>query len=103
MTDFPPPTDVLSAKLNLDTGRITWAELQRHFARGVVLKAGPGLDLVEAATAIAEDDSARVQDWMAQSSLARAQDADALDWQARQPVFWAVVVAPWVLVQEIRQ
>lgn len=23
------------------------------------------------------------------------------DWHARQPMFWAVVVAPWVLVQEV--
>jgi hypothetical protein len=27
---------------------------------------------------------------------------DAEDWHARQPQFWAVVVAPWVLVQEIQ-
>jgi hypothetical protein len=26
---------------------------------------------------------------------------DAEDWHARQPRFWAVVVAPWVLVQEV--
>jgi crotonobetainyl-CoA:carnitine CoA-transferase CaiB-like acyl-CoA transferase len=29
-----------------------------------------------------------------------AELADAEDWHARQPMFWAVVVAPWVLVQE---
>jgi hypothetical protein len=27
---------------------------------------------------------------------------DAEDWHARQPQFWVVVVAPWVLVQEVR-
>jgi hypothetical protein len=27
--------------------------------------------------------------------------SDAEIWHARQPMFWAVVVAPWVLVQEV--
>jgi len=30
----------------------------------------------------------------------RADDVDARDWERRNPVLWAVVVAPWVLVQE---
>jgi hypothetical protein len=28
---------------------------------------------------------------------------DARDWLERQPVFWAIVVAPWVLIQEIKE
>jgi hypothetical protein len=34
--------------------------------------------------------------------IARAEMPDAEDWHARQPQFWVVVVAPWVLVQEVR-
>jgi hypothetical protein len=93
--------EVLRARLNLETGRIDWAELQRHFARGVVIRVGPGLDLVEVAGRFAEDDQAAVAAWLAAGALAKADAVDARGWQQRQARFWAVVVAPWVLVQEI--
>ena len=49
---------------------------------------------------MAENDAATVQELLAEGRIARAELADAEDWHARQPMFWAVVVAPWVLVQE---
>ncbi|MFN3543971.1 MAG: DUF2288 domain-containing protein [Thiobacillus sp.] len=94
------PRDILRAKLNLETARIAWPELERHFARGVVIKVAAGMDLVDAALEIAEDNAATVQAWLADGRLARAEPADAEDWHARQSSLWAVVVAPWVLVQE---
>lgn len=94
------PRDILRAKLNLETARIAWPELERHFARGVVIKVAAGMDLVDAALEIAEDNAATVQAWLADGRLARAELADAEDWHARQSSLWAVVVAPWVLVQE---
>jgi hypothetical protein len=33
--------------LNVQTGKIAWRELARHFARGVVICVGPGQDLVQ--------------------------------------------------------
>lgn len=95
-----PDQELLSARINLDTGRIAWEELQRHFARGVVVKVAAGLDLVEAASAMARDESDQVRVWLASGQLARAETADAIAWNERQARFWAVVVAPWVLVQE---
>ncbi|MDA8127479.1 MAG: DUF2288 domain-containing protein [Betaproteobacteria bacterium] len=95
------PSDLLRAKLNLETAQLAWPELERHFARGDVIKVAPGLDLVDVALRVAENDSASVQAWLADGRIARADLADAEDWHARQPMFWAVVVAPWVLVQEV--
>lgn len=92
--------ELLSAKLNLETGRIAWPELQRHFARGHVVKVAAGLDLVEVALAMARDDAGVLQSWLASGAVVRADTADALAWNQRQSRFWAVVVAPWVLVQE---
>ena len=94
------PSDILRAKLNLETARLAWPELERHFARGVVIKVAAGMDLVDAALEIAEDNTASVQAWLADGRIARAGASDAEDWHARQPRFWAVVVAPWVLIQE---
>jgi hypothetical protein len=86
--------------LNSQTGRIGWDELQRHFARGVVLVAAPGLDLIDVAARLVEDNAASVQAWTDTGALQRADLDRARDWEARRPEFWAVVVAPWVVVQE---
>jgi hypothetical protein len=94
------PSDILRAKLNLETAQLQWSELERHFARGSVIKVAPGMDLVEAALQVAGNNAAAVQQWMVDGRIARAELVDAEDWHARQPMFWAVVVAPWVLVQE---
>ncbi len=97
---MPAATDLLRAKLNLETARIAWAELQRPFARGVVIKVAPSMDLVDAAAHVAGNNAAVVQEWLADGRIARATACDAEDWHARQPIFWAVAVAPWVLIQE---
>lgn len=94
------PSDILRAKLNLETARLAWPELERHFARGVVVCVQPGFDLVEAALQVAENNAEAVQAWLADGTLARAGMDDAQRWHEARQLFWAVVVAPWVLVQE---
>jgi len=59
------------------------------------------MDLVDAALHVAENNPVTVEAWLAEGRIARAELADAEDWHARQPMFWTVVVAPWVLVQEV--
>ena len=91
----------LRQKINLETARLNWPELARFFARGVVIKAAPDIDLIETAARIAENDTQAVEAWMQSGQLQRASDSDARAWNDRESTFWSVVVAPWVLVQEI--
>ena len=91
----------LSLKLNTETAKLSWPELQPHFARGVVVKVLHGTDLVEVAARFAADDASQVEQWLQTGQIARASTDDAADWVARSPLFWAVVAAPWVLVQEV--
>lgn len=93
--------EILRAKINAETGQLGWKELERHFARGVVIKVERGLDLVDVATRIAQDDKAVVERWLNEGRIARASAEDAADWNQRRPMFWAVVTAPWVLAQEV--
>lgn len=93
--------EILRAKLNAETGKLAWRELERHFARGVLVKVAGDLDLVDVALAVARDDKAAVEAWLAAGRIARASTEDALTWHAQQSRFWAVVAAPWVLVQEV--
>lgn len=98
MTD---PIEILHAQLNGETGKLSWHELERHFARGVVIRVARSLDLVAVAASITRDDKAAVERWLNEDLIGRASTEHALDWQQRQPHFWAVVTAPWILVQEV--
>ncbi len=83
------------------TARIDWKDLEPHFARGELLEVDASLDLVEVAQALIDDNSAAVKGWMQQNLLTSLADARAADWHQRDPdTLWAVVIRPWVLVQE---
>ena len=97
MTDT---TNALYVKLLGETARITWEELQPFFARGALLWVAGEVDLVAVALAVAEDDQASVAAWLGSGHLARLEEDRAENLLARDPELWAVVVAPWVLVQE---
>jgi hypothetical protein len=90
----------LHDKINRETARINWSELERHFAHGAVVWVSHELDLVEAALRIAHDDKEHIVRWMAEGKLAKVSDAQALAWQAANALLWASVVSPFVLVQE---
>lgn len=90
----------LKAKLNTETARIRWSELERHFAHGALITIEPGLDLIDAAAAMAQDDKAAVQAWLSSGQLHRTAAEEALRWSGDDAELWCVVVAPWVLVQE---
>lgn len=90
----------LYAKLLGETARISWQELQPFFARGQLMTVATTLDLVEVAQAVAEDQGAKVAAWLQSGQLAKVDEARAQDYLQRDPQLWAVVVAPWVLVQE---
>jgi len=91
------------AKLNTDTGQLGWEELARHFARGVVIRIDETLDLVQVAQTLLKDDSTQVEQWQQSGQLARASDDDARRWNKESSEFWAIVIAPWVIVQEIKK
>lgn len=94
------PIEILRAKLNGETAKVSWAEMQRHHARGVVVRVAGELDLIDVAVAMAHDDGAAIGCWMQAGRMEKITDEQARDWLARDPVLWSVVVAPWVLVQE---
>ncbi len=91
----------LTARLNQETAKLSWTELERHFARGSVIKVEQGEDLILTAVLFANDDAKAIEDKISQRLVANATMDDAKTWNERQSEFWAVVVAPFVLVQEI--
>ena len=87
-------------EMHAETARVNWQELEVHFARGVVISVASELDLVEVAVGLANDDKAAVERWVTAGQVEHLGVETARDWSDRDPELWAVVVAPWVVVQE---
>lgn len=92
--------DLASDKLNLETGLIPWKQLQRFFASGQAISVTTELDLVEVAHAFSEDDKTQVETWLTQNKVSKVSDEQAINWIESEVEVWAIVVKPWVLVQE---
>ncbi|MHB1657047.1 MAG: DUF2288 domain-containing protein [Burkholderiales bacterium] len=92
--------ELIRAKLNTETAKADWTELQPFFAKGLLIRVDSQLDLIDVAAHIACDRAETVKNWMTDGQLVKLEDAMAADWQVRKPAIWTVVVAPWILVQE---
>jgi len=99
MKTNPEKDTELHDKINRETGRIKWTELERHFASGSVVWVSETLDLIEVALRVAHDDRESIARWMNEGSLAKVSDAQAQGWLAEDATLWASVVSPFVLVQ----
>ena len=102
-TDTANNNDALYQHLASEAGEITWPELEPHFARGVLIVVSDKLDLIDVATCAAQDERVEMENWMQQGLVERARDDHAHRWNLSKPLFRAVVLAPWVLVQEARR
>lgn len=91
----------LEQELCRETAKVTWAEIESFFANGSLIMVDKSLDLIKVAVAITNDDSAKMESWMAEKLVLNASDEMALSWHESQSLLWAVVVKPWVLVQEL--
>lgn len=98
--DLSMNTEVpLEQKINLETARISWHELQPYFARGNCIYIAPELDLVTIAHKIATDDSAAIALLIQEGKISKVSDIMAQQFFDNNQSMWAVVVKPYVLVQ----
>ncbi|MCK5889881.1 MAG: DUF2288 domain-containing protein [Methylococcales bacterium] len=86
--------------INLETSQIAWHELQRFFASGLAISVSKNIDLVEAAYQVSQDNKEQVEQWLADNIIAPVSDQQALKWYEEDTRVWAVVIKPWVFVQE---
>jgi len=49
-----------------------------------------------------QDDTVKVQAWLADKTLFEINDQQALDWYESNVEHWAVVIPPFVLVQNVK-
>lgn len=104
MPETPAETDaqLSRAKINAETAKIPWKELQRYFASGKTLYVDASLDLVDVAFAFQQDNTQIVDQWLNQKHICEVTTRQAKNWIKKDAIVWAAVVKPWVLIQEIR-
>lgn len=91
---------VLREEYLRQTARIRWHELQTYYAHGSVIVVSPKLSLVDVAVQLGMDNTDSFQRWIAAGEVAGVSDDQALEWYEANAELWAVVAAPWVLVQQ---
>ncbi|MEN9871979.1 MAG: hypothetical protein RLZZ171_2971 [Cyanobacteriota bacterium] len=91
----------LKEKLQKDVADISWNELQPHAKRDAIIVIKDELELAEVAVAIAEDNTAFVQNWIENQSIAKPSSQQLTEWnQTPEKQFVALIVQPFVVVQE---
>jgi hypothetical protein len=99
MNTKPENDTDLRTKINLETARLPWAELERHFAQGTVIYVSEELDLIDVAVRISHDDKASIAAWMAAGQVGKVSDTQAQTWAQSEALLWTSVVSPFILVQ----
>ena len=87
----------------METSRIAWKELQKFFASGLAVKISTKLDMIEVALQMHEDNKSQFEQWLSANLVGKVTDEQASAWLTADTEVWAVVVSPWVLVQEIEE
>lgn len=101
MDQFPDIDDELKNKLVQEASKISWQELQKSYASGAVIAVSKGNDLIQVAAQFSLDNKTAVSQWLEAGDVYKVEDQQAAQWHEQQATLWAVVIAPWVLVQEV--
>lgn len=86
-------TQALRAKFDQERLPADGRDLARHHDRVLVVR---GLDLLDAAVAVATDDTASVATWLTDGRLVRPEKADL-----KPASFEVVIVQPFVIAREL--
>lgn len=74
----------------------TWAMLEPHALRDALFLI-EGVELIDAAAAIAEDDKERVTEWIERGAMRRPSAIELSRWKTAPIAFTALIVQPFVL------
>lgn len=90
----------LRSKLEAEIGPAHWKVIRPHFLRGAIIIVSPELDLVDVAVKVAEDDTNAIKTWIEEGKLTKPFPEDAKRWEEEKEEPKALVVEPFVLIQD---
>jgi hypothetical protein len=91
----------LRIKLTERRGPVYYSDLVAHLERDGVFVVRADIDLVDCGIAIAQDDVASVERWIAEKKLRKPSQAERDSWPENPKRQWlSVIVQPFVLVQD---
>jgi hypothetical protein len=95
-------TETVRDKLAAERALTDWRSLGPHHDRKAVFLVDQDLDLIDAAVAVAMDDSGSVAAWLASGRIARPTEDQAAAFAAAPDTpFVALIVQPFVLAAEL--
>ena len=92
-----------SERLEKYTGEVTWKYLKSHFEAGALVYIDQALSITEVGEAFTSDDAARVKEWRGKGDIVTPSAPHAEYWEQSGTVFRALVVSPFVLIQELEK
>ena len=92
----------LIKKLSEEIQSVDWGALVPHFERDAVVEVDGSLRIVDVGVALANDDSAIVEEWLKSGLLMKPSKEQSSDWSEEKVMFQFVIVQPYVLVQKIK-
>lgn len=93
----------LRKKFEIEIGPADWKTLRPHLLRDAVILVAPDLDLIDVGIKVAEDDKAAIVQWIRAGKLTKPTPREAAVWEKGETDPLAVIVSPFVLVQQRRQ
>jgi len=95
-------SDSESPRLEDTLGPAEWSILKPHSDRNAVFLVLAPLDLLTVGQALEKDDTEKVSAWLQSSLLLRPSSDQIASWNATpSKTFQTLVVAPYVLIQEV--
>ena len=85
-----------------DLAEVSWRELKIHLKRDAIIIVAAELDLIDVGVAVADDEKASVETWIASNQLNKPTEKQLESWeQASEKRFQMLIVQPFILVQDI--
>ncbi|MDB4789668.1 DUF2288 domain-containing protein [Verrucomicrobiales bacterium] len=89
----------IAEKLAKYAGKASWDDLKAHLDSGSLIYVDESLDLTETAQAFADDDQARVADWLKSGDLVKPSVPHGAYWESIKASFECRIVSPFILIQ----
>ena len=91
---------LLADKFKEEIGTVSWSWLRPHESRKILFQAAEGLDLVEVAIAVAEDQIVKVKSWLESEQLVQPTLKQVAKWEKSGGLFLGIIVKPYVFFKE---